>query len=272
MPAIFYELSDKIFLKLNRLIKRYLQVNGGIFQKNSKCFIFMTEENKIIVIHDLEKKFLIGKKELLILKKVSLTIEKGESVAIVGPSGSGKTTFLGICAGLDQPSGGSINLLGQSLTNMSEDELADFRTQHIGFIFQNFQLMPNLTALENVLIPMELKKLNDKQTKALSLLDKVGLKDRAHHYPTQLSGGEQQRVAIARAFANEPSILFADEPTGNLDPETSELVESLLFDLNKTKQTTLLIITHDQALAKKAGRTLLFKNGVLIPFETRVGV
>ncbi|MEX2590816.1 MAG: ABC transporter ATP-binding protein, partial [Chitinophagales bacterium] len=190
-------------------------------------------EANVLNVKSLSKIFISGSKELKVLDNVNFEVSAGDSIAIVGTSGSGKTTLLGLCAGLDHASSGSVELNGISLNGLNEDERAMVRNQHVGFIFQNFNLMPGLTALENVMIPMELKGEKQAQEKALALLDKVGLGDRANHYPTQLSGGEQQRVSIARAFSNNPTILFADEPTGNLDEETGATIESLIFELNR---------------------------------------
>lgn len=195
------------------------------------------------------------------MEDINLSVKAGDSIAIVGPSGSGKTTLLGLCAGLDSASSGSVALNGHRLEGLSEDQRAAVRSQEIGFIFQNFQLLPTLTALENVMVPLELKKRKDAKQKATELLQQVGLGDRMTHYPTQLSGGEQQRVSIARAFANEPKILFADEPTGNLDTETGELIETLIFDLNKALGTTLILVTHDTDLAAKTNRIIHIKGG-----------
>lgn len=195
------------------------------------------------------------------LDRVNFKVAPGESIAIVGPSGSGKTTLLGLCAGLDKATTGSISLNGHQMEKLSEDERAAVRNQHVGFIFQNFQLLPTLTALENVMVPLELKKRKDAKGKAMELLTQVGLADRASHYPSQLSGGEQQRVSIARAFANEPKILFADEPTGNLDTETGEMIEDLIFNLNKAQGTTLILVTHDNALAARTHRIIQIKGG-----------
>lgn len=217
----------------------------------------------VLVASAVKKSFQVGGNQLDIIKGISVEVFENDTVAIVGPSGSGKTTLLAVCAGLDKPTEGKIELLNESVASLSEDELATFRNEHIGFIFQNFQLLPNLTAIENVLIPMELKGMSNKKEKAEGLLTQVGLGNRMDHYPTQLSGGEQQRVAIARAFANDPKILFADEPTGNLDQETSIIIEELLFNLNKTLGTTLIIITHDSELAKKADRIFNIKSGLL---------
>lgn len=198
------------------------------------------------------------------LSDVSFHIDKGTTTAIIGPSGSGKTTLLGLCAGLDIPSSGSVSINGRMISNLSEDERAAFRNEHIGFIFQNFQLIPTLTALENVMVPLELRGARGVRPLAEELLDSVGLAQRRHHYPTQLSGGEQQRVAIARAFINKPSILFADEPTGNLDADTGELITRLLFDLNRKQGTTLVLVTHNQDLAGMTGRVLSLRGGKLV--------
>lgn len=215
----------------------------------------------ILSIKNLTKTYSSGSRKLTVLDDVTFDIEAGEIISIVGPSGSGKTTLLGLCAGLDSGSEGSVTLDGNNLKNLSEDQRAAVRNQSVGFIFQNFQLLPTLTALENVMVPLELKKRKDARSKAQELLDKVGLGDRATHYPTQLSGGEQQRVSIARAFANEPKILFADEPTGNLDTETGEMIEKLIFDLNKEEGTTLVLVTHDLDLAAKTQRIIHIKGG-----------
>jgi putative ABC transport system ATP-binding protein len=215
----------------------------------------------ILSIRNLSKTYQSGSRKLTVLENVNFDIQAGEMIAIVGPSGSGKTTLLGLCAGLDSGSKGSVVLNGHSLEKLNEDQRAAVRSKDVGFIFQNFQLLPTLTALENVMVPLELKKRKDAREKALELLEKVGLKDRATHYPTQLSGGEQQRVSIARAFANEPQILFADEPTGNLDTETGEMIENLIFDLNREKGTTLVLVTHDLELAAKTQRIIHIKGG-----------
>jgi putative ABC transport system ATP-binding protein len=215
----------------------------------------------ILNVINLEKHYSSGSKDLTVLDGVSFEIASGETFSIVGPSGSGKTTLLGLCAGLDQSDTGSIELCGEDLMNLTEDERALLRNKKVGFIFQDFQLLPTLTALENVSVPMELQGMKNPTSKAKSLLEKVGLADRSDHYPSQLSGGEQQRVALARAFSNEPDILFADEPTGNLDAETSDKVERLLFDLNKELGTTLVMVTHDMELANKTQRMLRLKNG-----------
>ncbi len=223
--------------------------------------------SKILKITGLEKTYLSGNKQLTVLHDISFEVEKGQTFSIVGPSGSGKTTLLGIGAGLDQPNAGSVELCGQDLQNLNEDQRAQLRNKEVGFIFQNFQLLPTLTALENVSVPLELQGAKDATKKSKTLLEKVGLKDREHHYPSQLSGGEQQRVALARAFANSPSILFADEPTGNLDEETGEKVIQLLLDLNKENGTTLVIITHDLELANRTQQILKLKGGKIVTNE-----
>jgi len=205
-----------------------------------------------------------GGRTLDVLQAISLEVEAASTVSIVGPSGSGKTTLLGLCAGLDRATSGSIVLNGTTLDELSEDERAYVRNQSVGFVFQNFQLLPTLTALENVMVPLELRGDRNSRTIAMTLLDKVGLADRGHHYPVQLSGGEQQRVSIARAFSNSPKILFADEPTGNLDAETGETIENLLFELNRDAGTTLVLVTHDLELASKTQRIIRMKGGRII--------
>lgn len=208
-------------------------------------------------------------KELTVLDNINFQVAKGEILAIVGPSGSGKTTLLGLCAGLDNPSSGTLNLAGEPISQMSENEKAEIRNRKVGFIFQNFQLLPTLTALENVMIPMELQGRSiGARAKAIELLERVGLGGRHDHYPSQLSGGEKQRVSLARAFSNDPEILFADEPTGNLDEETGLIVENLLFDLNKEKQTTLVIVTHDLELANKTDRIIKLRGGKIVSDES----
>lgn len=220
--------------------------------------------SKILKITGLEKTYTSGNKQLTVLHDISFEVDKGQTFSIVGPSGSGKTTLLGLCAGLDVPNGGRVELCGQDLARLNEDQRAQLRNAEVGFIFQNFQLLPTLTALENVSVPIELQGDREATKKSLLLLEKVGLKDRVYHYPSQLSGGEQQRVALARAFANAPSILFADEPTGNLDAETGEKVIQLLFDLNKESGTTLVIITHDMELANRTQHILKLKGGKIV--------
>ncbi len=224
--------------------------------------------NTILNIKNLGKTYQSAGRTLTVLHDVSFAVEKGSVVAIVGPSGSGKTTLLGLCAGLDRSSTGSVELNGINLGTLGENKLAQVRNENVGFIFQNFQLLPALTALENVMVPLELRgERRNIKTIALELLDKVGLADRSHHYPAQLSGGEQQRVALARAFSTSPAILFADEPTGNLDDDTSVKVVKLLFDLNKEAGTTLVLVTHNLELAAKTQRIIRIKGGTLVSDE-----
>jgi len=218
----------------------------------------------MLEVQNLSKTYTSGAKAVNVLKDIHFKIEPGDIVSIVGPSGSGKTTLLGLCAGLDKATTGSVRLNGVALEPLSEDERAALRNQYVGFIFQNFQLIPTLTALENVMVPLELRGESNSDKKAMDLLSKVGLAARHDHYPTQLSGGEQQRVSLARAFSNDPKILFADEPTGNLDEETGQKVEELLFRLNEEMGTTLVIVTHDLALAAKTNRIIKLKGGRLI--------
>lgn len=221
----------------------------------------------ILNIQNLSKTYLSAGKSLTVLDNVSFSVEAGSSLAIVGPSGSGKTTLLGLCAGLDRASTGEVELCNIQLNSLTEDERALVRNQYVGFIFQNFQLLPTLTALENVMVPLELRGEKNIRSQALDLLDKVGIADRQHHYPAQLSGGEQQRVSVARAFSNSPKILFADEPTGNLDAETSDKMVKLIFDLNKEAGTTLILVTHNLELASKTQRIIGIKGGMLISDE-----
>ncbi len=225
---------------------------------------------KILNVRNLEKTFSSGSKKITVLHNISFDIEEGETFSIVGPSGSGKTTLLGLCAGLDQADSGSIDLCGTGMNSLTEDERAILRNKNIGFVFQDFQLLPTLTALENVAVPLELQGAKNASKIGKELLEKVGLGDRFHHYPSQLSGGEQQRVAVARAFSNTPSVLFADEPTGNLDAETGEKIIDLLFNLNKESGTTLVIVTHDLELAQKTQRILRLKGGRILenPIDT----
>ncbi|MGB6153840.1 MAG: ABC transporter ATP-binding protein [Pricia sp.] len=225
---------------------------------------------KILNVSHLGKGYTNGPKRLTVLDDITFDIEAGETFAIVGPSGSGKTTLLGLAAGLDRPDSGTIELCGTDLATLNEDQRAALRNREVGFIFQNFQLLPTLTALENVIVPLELQGNKNAGKIGMDLLDKVGLADRFHHYPSQLSGGEQQRVAMARAFSSTPSILFADEPTGNLDEETGEKVVQLLFELNQEANTTLVIVTHDLELAQRNQRILRLKGGKIIANESTV--
>lgn len=221
----------------------------------------MLKVSKLTKIYD------SGNKSLTVLDDVSFEVNEGESLAIVGSSGSGKTTLLGLCAGLDRASKGSVELNGVSLDDLNEDERSALRNAHVGFIFQNFQLIPTLTALENVMVPLELRGEKNAAKRSMDLLEKVGLADRHDHYPTQLSGGEQQRVSLARAFSNSPKILFADEPTGNLDEETSQKVEDLIFELNRASGTTLILVTHDLELAAKTQKMIRLKGGRVVANE-----
>ncbi|MEM7110674.1 MAG: ABC transporter ATP-binding protein [Bacteroidota bacterium] len=220
--------------------------------------------SSILSVENLTKSFTTGDRSLTVLDNVSFEVEEGSSISIVGPSGSGKTTLLGLCAGLDVSTSGSVSVVGIKLNALDEDDRAYIRNQNIGFIFQNFQLLPTLTALENVTVPLELRGETGYMDKGKSLLDRVGLGNRMDHYPTQLSGGEQQRVAMARAFISSPKILFADEPTGNLDEDTAGIVTELLFNINKEEHTTLVLVTHNLDLAEHTERILQLKGGKLI--------
>ena len=221
----------------------------------------------MLSVEQLGKTYNSGKQSLTVLSGVNFSIDPGDRVAIVGPSGSGKTTLLGLCAGLDRASTGTVALNGISLNDLDEDRRAEVRNQFVGFIFQSFQLLPTLTALENVMVPLELQGAKGARKNSLEILDRVGLADRHHHYPSQLSGGEQQRVALARAFSNRPLILFADEPTGNLDDDTSQKVEDLIFELNREAGTTLVMVTHDLELAQKTERIIQLKGGKVVKDE-----
>tara|TARA_B110000503_G_scaffold19879_1_gene29737 strand:+ start:69563 stop:70225 length:663 start_codon:yes stop_codon:yes gene_type:complete len=218
----------------------------------------------MIKCDNLQKRVPIAGTELEILKGITLEIKSGEAVAIIGASGSGKSTLLGLLAGLDEATAGSVNIDGTDLGALDEDDRARFRGQHIGFVFQSFQLLPALTALENVMLPLELQGQTKVEEQAQHYLQRVGLEARTGHYPLQLSGGEQQRVALARAFASKPAILFADEPTGNLDTTTGEHIIDLLFELNREEGTTLVLVTHDQVLADRCQRRLRLDAGELV--------
>lgn len=218
----------------------------------------------MLEVKNLTKTYNSGSKSLTVLDSVNFSLNPGDTFSIVGPSGSGKTTLLGLCAGLDRASEGSVMLNGVTLDNLNEDERAAVRNQHVGFIFQNFQLIPTLTALENVMVPLELRGEKNVAKVSMELLDRVGLAARHDHYPTQLSGGEQQRVSLARAFSNRPKILFADEPTGNLDEETSAKVEELIFEINKSSGTTLVMVTHDLDLAAKTEKVMKLRGGKVV--------
>ncbi|MFL5575202.1 MAG: ABC transporter ATP-binding protein [Gemmatimonadaceae bacterium] len=218
----------------------------------------------MLAARQLTKEYRSGTQPLAVLRDVSFTIPQGAFVAIVGPSGSGKTTLLGLLAGLDAPTRGDVLLDGTSLASLSEDERAQLRGEKVGFIFQSFQLIPTLTALENVQVPLELRGERDSAERARDLLVRVGLGDRTSHFPAQLSGGEQQRVAIARAFVNRPRILFADEPTGNLDAATGARIVELLESLNRESGSTVVLVTHDVALASRAERLIRLADGVVV--------
>lgn len=224
----------------------------------------------VLEVSGLTKTYRSGNHDITVLSDVSLSLTEGETCAIVGPSGSGKTTLLGLSAGLDRPSRGVVRLCGTELNPLSEDERAALRSRYVGFVFQTFQLLPTLTALENVIVPAELRGDRNASAHARDLLGLVGLGDRMHHYPAQLSGGEQQRVALARAFVNKPRLLFADEPTGNLDAETGARVEDLLFELNQDSGTALVLVTHDENLAQRAGRVIQLRAGRVISDSAHV--
>ena len=228
----------------------------------------------VLEVQQLTKTYRSGERDLTVLKGVSFSLARGATCAVVGPSGSGKTTLLGLCAGLDRATSGSVRLAGVALDALDEDARARVRNEHTGFVFQNFQLVPTLTALENVMVPAELRggygggagrrKAGELTAEATELLGQVGLESRKGHYPTQLSGGEQQRVALARAFINRPELLFADEPTGNLDEETSAKVVELLLGLNSKSGTALVLVTHNPELAALTGRTIRLRDGAMV--------
>jgi putative ABC transport system ATP-binding protein len=218
----------------------------------------------ILHVKHLTKTFRSAEKELTVLKDINFSLDEGQGLSVVGPSGSGKTTLLGLCAGLDQPTNGLIKLMDIELNRLNEDDRAYVRNQYVGFIFQNFHLLPTVNALENVMLPLELRGEKKIRGRAEEMLSRVGLAERMNHYPSQLSGGEQQRVAIARAFVANPKILFADEPTGNLDEETANIVSSLLFQINREENTTLILVTHNLNLAENTGRILKLERGLLI--------
>jgi putative ABC transport system ATP-binding protein len=221
----------------------------------------------MLIAENLQKSYRSGGRPLAALQNVSFRVEPGETVAIVGPSGSGKTTLLGLLAGLDRPTGGRVLLDGADLGALSEDGRARLRREKIGFVFQSFQLIPTLTARENVAVPLDLAGTGGGAARADELLDRVGLGGRGHHYPTQLSGGEQQRVALARAFIHRPTILFADEPTGNLDAATGERIVRLMMDLNRELGTTLVLVTHDGQLAARMRRVIRLADGAVVSDE-----
>ena len=213
----------------------------------------------------LTKSFRTAAGELTVLRDISFALAPGDTCSILGPSGSGKSTLLGLCAGLDRPSAGEVRLNGIALNSLDEDGRARLRNELVGFVFQNFQLIPTLTALENVMVPLELRGDRRARTAGLALLERVGLRQRASHLPAELSGGEQQRVALARAFINRPRILFADEPTGNLDAETSRGIIDIMLELNAEAGTTLVLVTHDAEVAQRTARTIRLRNGAMAP-------
>jgi len=223
----------------------------------------------MIQLRNITKTVQSGSDALTILDDVSMEIPDGQFIALTGASGSGKSTLLGLIAGLDAPSTGEIFIDGDEITSMSEDGLAGIRSAKIGFVFQSFHLIPSLTAFENILIPMEIRGQKDAKSRAIQLLEEVDLTDRGHHYPAELSGGEQQRVAIARAFANQPSILLADEPTGNLDSKNGEHIFELMTNLHKQNAVTLVLVTHDQSIAAKAQRQIILKDGRVLSDDSR---
>ncbi|CAO1661461.1 ABC transporter ATP-binding protein [Salinicola sp. NYA28a] len=225
------------------------------------------QQKRILYANQLGKRVTSGERELVILESLTLDVERGESVAIVGSSGAGKSTLLGLLAGLDAPSSGELEMFGQSLSALDEDGRAALRAGRVGFVFQNFQLLPTLTAMENVMLPLELSPRQDIAAKSRQCLERVGLGARLDHLPKQLSGGEQQRVAVARAFVTDPDLVFADEPTGNLDEATGKRIIDLLFELNRESGTTLILVTHDMALARRCDRCLQLEGGRLQALE-----
>ena len=224
----------------------------------------------MIQLRGVSKTVMSGERPLTILHPLDLTIRSGQFLAVLGPSGSGKSTLLGLVAGLDAPTGGEIIIDDVDITRLGEDALAKLRGEKIGFVFQFFHLVPSLTAFENILIPMEIARRRDASTRAKRLLEEVGLADRGHHYPSQLSGGEQQRVAIARALSNDPPIILADEPTGNLDSTTGKLIMDLLLNVRRTRQTTMMLVTHDPDLASLADSRLVLRDGRPVEHESRI--
>ncbi|MFL2546413.1 MAG: ABC transporter ATP-binding protein [Candidatus Rariloculaceae bacterium] len=224
----------------------------------------MTDSDSLLTAEALTKKVESPEGELIILNDVSLSVKRGDTAAVVGPSGAGKSTLLALLAGLDEPTSGKVWLGGEELTALDEDGRARLRNRQVGFVFQSFHLLPSLTALENVLLPLELSGIDHETERARAALDKVGLTSRVNHYPRQLSGGEKQRVAIARAFVTDPVLLFADEPTGNLDNTTGDLILRLLFDSNAASETTLVLVTHDLTAASRCNRVIELSAGKLV--------
>jgi len=246
------------------LRQHYLNITELLFDGEWNCpYSKSVNSRAILDVRGLCKRYPSGGNTITVVREITFSLSAGATCAIVGPSGSGKTTLIGLCAGLDQPSEGEVHLDGVHLGALDEDGRARVRNESVGFVFQTFQLLPSLTALENVMVPLELRGQNHARGAAIDLLERVGLKERASHYPAQLSGGEQQRVALARAFINRPKILFADEPTGNLDAETGQLVIENLFALNASAGTALVLVTHDPELAKRAERVIRLKAGAM---------
>mgnify|MGYP000232776294 FL=1 len=262
-PAL--KLSPKTTIVLEAELILFEEFTGTItVSKIAKITQRQTLKDLILEVKNITKEVNSPEGVLTIVRDVNLSIEPGELVSLVGPSGSGKTTLLAIMAGLDLPSAGSITLLGSEITLLDEDQRAQIRGRDVGFVFQSFHLMPKLSALDNVMLPLEISGIDEAQSKAKEALISVGLEKRAKHFPTQLSGGEKQRVAIARAMVNKPKILFADEPTGNLDTKSSSAITDLLFSVNELMQTTLVLVTHDLALAEKCTKVYELSEGELL--------
>ncbi len=238
-----------------------------ILSHGDSFFNYAMTAEAILKVEHLTKTYATAAGPLTVLHEVSFAIAAGATCAVVGPSGSGKTTLLGLCAGLDRPSGGRVQLAGREIGGLDEDGRARVRNESVGFVFQNFQLVPTLTALENVLVPLELRGESGKGSEATALLERVGLGARLDHYPVKLSGGEQQRVALARAFINRPRILFCDEPTGNLDGDTAQAMTDLIFGLNRERGTTFVLVTHDLDLARRTQRIIRLRSGAVISDE-----
>lgn len=258
--ASFAPFARRSFCPIKKSRAKFLQTRQSVRVRQES----RNDSEMILEVRNLTRTYASGSRILTVLDNVSFQLSRRETCAIVGPSGSGKTTLLGLCAGLDSPTSGSVVLNGSPLSELSENQRAVLRNQHTGFVFQNFQLLPTLTALENVMIPVELRGERGAVGEARQLLARVGLADRLDHYPTQLSGGEQQRVALARAFINRPHILFVDEPTGNLDAETAARVVNLIFEMNDELDTALVMVTHDFDLARRTNRILRLRGGRLV--------
>ncbi len=258
---------DVHFDSIVREKQRWFLVSGTEGQPAGFIVEKLMSDGTILEVEGVSKIYESGSHSLTVLRDLSFTVAYGATCSIVGPSGSGKTTLLGLCAGLDEPSSGTVRIAGRDLGPMDEDARAAVRNELVGFVFQNFQLIPTLTALENVMVPLELRGIKNPRGSAAELLARVGLGDRLDHFPIQLSGGEQQRVALARAFINRPRILFADEPTGNLDADTSDKVIDVLFELNREAGTALVLVTHDLELARRTDRIIRLKSGEMVEEE-----